>query len=142
MTEQKQNEDRAEVEEETMLCPSCLQANPPDARFCSRCDAPLSAGAVLGPFEQTRAQRFIFHRAATGPSSFIVVLGVWVIFLPILIACALFFGSMIVVGPLTLQLVLECLLPLFVTAFSAALLWRVTANFQKQRRTQSANDQA
>jgi len=142
MNETKHSEGEGIQEEETLLCPSCLQPNPPDARFCSRCDAPLSAGAVLGPFEQTRAQRFIFHRAATGPSSLMVLLGIWVIFAPISIVCLVAIGTLLIVGPITTESLLESILPLFIAAFSTALVWKVSSNYRSRRQNDRKEDVA
>ncbi|MDI1249927.1 MAG: zinc ribbon domain-containing protein [Lacunisphaera sp.] len=121
--------------EERMLCPACLHPNDPAAVFCSNCDAPLGAGAVWGPFEQIRAQRFILHRAATGPSSPFIVTGVWLVFCPLVVSslAGLYFG--LSPGDLSLETIIDLGFVALPGALSAGLLWRVTMNFRKQRKT-------
>jgi len=123
-----------EDEQEVMLCPACLAQNLPTARFCWKCDAPLDGLAVFGPLEQTRAQRFIFHRAATGPSGLLVVLGVWVLFAPMALGSLLLalpfhptLGGFAAVG-------LGAAASLLLAVLSGALVWRVTANYVRRRR--------
>ena len=123
-----------EEEQETMLCPACLAQNLPTARFCWKCDAPLDGLAVFGPLEQTRAQRFIFHRAATGPSGLLVVLGIWVLFAPVAVGFFLLalpfcptLGSFVDVVPGMAVALLWAIL-------SGAFVWRVTANYIRRRR--------
>lgn len=64
------------------LCKSCAALNDPDADFCIKCGAPLSAYSTMGPYETILAQGFIYREAAERPRRFIVVLGIWLIFLP------------------------------------------------------------
>ena len=64
------------------LCKSCAAPNVPGAHFCVKCGAPLSSYSTMGPFETIFAQGFIYREAAQRPRRFIVVLGIWLIFLP------------------------------------------------------------
>ncbi|HTV39834.1 MAG TPA: zinc ribbon domain-containing protein [Candidatus Sulfotelmatobacter sp.] len=64
------------------LCKSCAALNEPDADFCVKCGAPLSAYSTMGPFETIFAAGFIYREAAERPRRFIAVLGIWLIFLP------------------------------------------------------------
>ena len=125
--------------EETMLCPSCLAQNNPGAMFCKECDAPLSASAVLDPIQQIRAQRFIFHRAATGPSSLFVVAGMWLLFLPIISVSVLLIYIELSFHRSSVESVIDLLLPISLGVLSVCLLWRVTGNFRKQRQIDRKN---
>ena len=64
------------------LCKSCAALNYPDADFCVKCGAPLSPYSTVGPFESIFAQGFVYRKAAENPRRFIVVLGIWLLFLP------------------------------------------------------------
>jgi ribosomal protein L40E len=75
------------------LCKSCAALNEPDADFCMKCGAPLSAYSTMGPFEMIFAQGFIYREAAERPRRFIVVLGIWLIFLPQAIGGVVMIGS-------------------------------------------------
>jgi hypothetical protein len=126
--------------EERMLCPACLHPNALSAMFCSKCDAPLSAGAVLGPFEQIRAQRFVLHRAATGPSSPMVVFGVWLIFVPIVIASIVGVGAGLSQDDFSAEAVFNLVIFALAGVLSFGVIWRVTVNFRRQRSLSAQNE--
>lgn len=54
--------------------------NEPEAHFCAKCGAPLTSYAATGPFESLFAEGHVYRQAAERPRSFIVVLGIWIIF--------------------------------------------------------------
>src|SRR5580692_10018353 len=64
------------------LCTSCGAPNPPSADFCVKCGAPISWYSKMGPFESIAARGFIWREAAERPRRLIVVVGMWLIFLP------------------------------------------------------------
>lgn len=66
--------------EEKQLCVSCMFPNEPEAHFCAKCGAPLTSYAATGPFESLFAEGHVYRQAAERPRSFIVVLGIWIIF--------------------------------------------------------------
>lgn len=66
--------------EQKQLCVSCLAPNEPAAHFCAKCGAPLTPYASTGPFESLLSEGAVYRQAAEKPRSFIVVLGVWLIF--------------------------------------------------------------
>lgn len=68
--------------EEWELCPHCLMQNVPDTNFCPHCGSPLSPYAAIGPWERLLAQGHIYRTAAEHPHRLIVVLGIWLIFIP------------------------------------------------------------
>lgn len=72
-----------------MICTSCHQLNDPNAKYCQGCGAPIGLTSALGPWEQTLAQGFAIRQAATTDRPRpILVLGVWLIFLPTAVASA------------------------------------------------------
>lgn len=66
--------------EEKQLCVSCMAPNEPSAHFCAKCGAPLTSYASTGPFESLFSEGAVYRQAAERPRSFIVVLGIWLIF--------------------------------------------------------------
>src|SRR5438128_3538672 len=66
--------------DEKQLCISCMFPNEPSAHFCSKCGAPMSSYAATGPFESLFAEGHVYRQAAERPRSFVVVLGIWIIF--------------------------------------------------------------
>ncbi len=65
---------------EKQLCVSCLSPNEPEADFCAKCGAPLTAYAATGPFESVFAEGHLYRQAVARPRSFIVVAGIWSLF--------------------------------------------------------------
>ena len=63
--------------------PFCLQCGykiPDDDPFCAKCGAPMSSYAATSPFESLFAEGHVYRQAAERPRSFVVVLGIWIIF--------------------------------------------------------------
>ena len=65
---------------EKQLCVTCMFPNEPQAHFCGKCGAPLTSYAATGPFESLFAEGHVYRQAAERPRSFIVVVGIWIIF--------------------------------------------------------------
>jgi len=83
-------------EQEKPLCISCLHPNAEEAHFCEKCGAPLDSYASTAPFEQIFAQGHAFRAATEGRPRLIVVIGIWLIFLPGVL-------SAIILGPLSVK---------------------------------------
>lgn len=71
------------------MCTSCLAPNDARANFCSKCGAPLTAYAAIGPFESLLAQGYAVRQAAERPRRPIVLLGIWLVFGPVALVGAL-----------------------------------------------------
>lgn len=69
---------------EQPVCLSCLQPNAIEDHFCRKCGAPLDSYAATAPFEKIFAMGHSFRQATEGKPRLIVVIGVWLIFLPAL----------------------------------------------------------
>lgn len=65
------------------LCLSCMAPNDTGVPFCAKCGAPMTSYAATGPLEHIFAEGFAYRQAAERPRSFIVVLGIWMIFVTI-----------------------------------------------------------
>ena len=83
-------------EDDQPLCISCLHPNPEEIHFCEKCGAPLDSYASTAPFEQIYSQGHVFRATTHGRPRFIVVLGVWLIFFPVVL-------SAVILGPLSLS---------------------------------------
>lgn len=105
-----------------IVCPGCQHAQEEGPHFCAACGAPLSALATVGPFERIFAQGHAYRRAAAGPTSRIVVAGMWLLLLP------QFAILLIAPPPAALALLL-----LF-GATHGVLLYRVTRNYLRRTR--------
>jgi len=73
---------------EHALCLQCLAPNVPTAHFCGECGAPLSAYAATAPFESLLSEGHAWRRATSNPRRLVVVLGMWLLFGPMLAGSA------------------------------------------------------
>lgn len=71
------------------ICVSCGTPNGPDRHFCLACDAPLTSHAVNDPFATIFAEGWVYRRAQNAPRSMIVVVGIWMLWLPTLLGSIL-----------------------------------------------------
>ncbi len=122
----------AEPEEEEndlgILCPNCAAANVPEADFCARCRAPLSTMSTIDPLRSTLAEGFVYRQAVEGTSKPIVLVGIWLIFLP----------GMVVGLLQTINAPERSAFGLgrwaVVSALGVGVLYRTTASFLRKRR--------
>lgn len=117
--------------EEQALCLSCLQPNTPQANFCVSCGAPITPYAATGPFEGLFAEGYTIRRAAEQPRNWIVLIGVWLFFLPLaalgfFVAFSPFLGAQ--PDPLLQLAGVGALI------FAAFAIGRTTLNFRERRR--------
>lgn len=100
-----------------IVCPGCLHEQEEGPHFCGKCGAPLTAFSTVGPFERIFAQGHAYRRSVSGPTSKIVVIGMWMLILPQLLVLLAF------PSPATIALLL-----IFGTLYGI-LLYRVTRNY-------------
>lgn len=67
---------------ESALCTACLFPNPPDSRWCQRCDAPMDSCTLLLLPDAARAAGFVYRRAVETRPKPVVVGVIWLHFLP------------------------------------------------------------
>lgn len=122
-------------EEELMICPSCHTPNPSYTRYCSSCRAPLDSTTMLGPLGQIEAEGFALREATSGRSSPMIVIGVWLFFLPALGASLFFAGACLWMRPHPpAEWFAGFLLPFLFSAYSVVLLYQATVNFVRKNR--------
>lgn len=78
-------EDRTSDASAIMHCPHCLAILPRIAHFCTHCGMPLTFYATTAPLESVWAFGWLVNRLLTQRPTPFVVIGTWVIALPILI---------------------------------------------------------
>ena len=71
--------------EETTTCLSCLAQNRRSEAFCHECGAPVGTTATLDPLRTIQAEGFLLRKALEGRPKLIVLLGVWILHLPVLV---------------------------------------------------------
>jgi hypothetical protein len=119
---------------EKKLCVSCMFANETDVHFCAKCGAPMTSYAATGPLEHILAEGHVYRQAAERPSSFIVVLGIWIIFSTMALAGAglLFLG---------LSMGFHCILAGgFFLIVSLTIIWKTTRSYFTKPQVDDKND--
>ena len=125
-----------EKEPELVTCPNCSRTNASLAHFCTKCGAPLSALANIGPWETTLSEGFAYRQAVSGPPKTITLIGMWLLFGPALIGAVFLLLSRL---QLTMRngFVREELGMLagmlLLGVISGILLFRTTRNYIRQR---------
>ena len=74
-------------ESDNICCPHCLELNNPNSPNCVKCGGPLLAISTIGPFERIETHGFAQREAINRPKRLIVVIGVWLLWFPALLAC-------------------------------------------------------
>ena len=74
--------------DKTSTCLSCLTVNKGSASFCDKCGAPVSATATVDPVQTIQTEGFLLRKSLEGRPKLIVLLGIWILHLPVLVVCA------------------------------------------------------
>ncbi len=72
----------SEIGTDVVACLSCMSPNEPSASFCRSCQAPIGVTSSLDPIKTIHAEAFVLQKAIVKRPKPIVLLGVWVLFLP------------------------------------------------------------
>ena len=115
-----------------IVCPGCLTEQNEGPHFCVACGAPLTAFAAVGPFERIHAQGYAYRRATSGPTSLIVVIGMWLICFPSIIAATAVITTLPAAG--TIGILSMMLVGIFCAAYGT-LLYRVTKNYIQSQKS-------
>jgi len=108
---------------EHALCLQCLAPNATTAHFCGECGAPLSAYAATAPFESLLAEGHAWRRATGNPRRLVVVLGMWILFGPMLAGSVWLLARGREAG---MQAVAAAV---FFLPVSVVVLWKTTRNY-------------
>lgn len=120
--------------DERELCPHCLSQNVPGTNFCRQCGSPLNAFAAIGPWERLFAEGHIYRTAVNKPHRFIVLLGIWLIFLPTaLVGFSMAFHSVEHAGRTGWADGIERILGFGLSALAAFIVLKATRNYVQFR---------
>lgn len=76
------------TDDEGMVCPACAAFIGTGEVFCPSCRAPISLLANTDPIQRIQTEGFLYGRAVDSRPRGIVVIGVWLLFLPAVLICA------------------------------------------------------
>jgi hypothetical protein len=121
-----------------IMCPGCGHLNADADHFCAQCAAPLTSHAATDPMGSIFAQGYAIGRGVNQPKHLIVVVGLWLIALPMLVFIAQYFPYVLgelVLGLLQLQpgqilagLVGVALMVLFLAIYGG-IVFKTTRNY-------------
>jgi hypothetical protein len=116
---------------ETILCVSCLKENNQGEVFCRYCNAALGLTDNPDPIQRTAHEGAVYSKAVEGKPTRIVLIGVWLLFFPVLVFCATSAVSLAFGGEAgSISFVLFWVL-IIVSLFSLTMIYKVTRNYLK-----------
>jgi hypothetical protein len=119
--------------ENKTICSSCGGFMNPNETFCVRCSASFGMPQSSDPMQNLVSEGLLYGKAIQGKPKLIVVVGVWIIFLPLFLMMLTFMIGMLFFsdrGGGTAFLIY--ILTAVVMFFSAMMLFNVTKNYFKK----------
>ena len=118
--------------EECIVCPSCAAPVGVNEVFCPVCRAPISLLANTDPLQRIYAEGYLYRKAVETKPKLIVVVGIWIIFAPVLLVALFIVISMIFNGMGSgFGGFIFFWIAVALGGFSAVILFRVTKNYIK-----------
>ncbi len=85
-----------ETEKDLIICMSCMAPNDKSDDFCQNCRASLATTSTLDPLQTIQNEGSLWRKATSERPKFIVVLGMWVLFLPWIVGTIVIEASIII----------------------------------------------
>lgn len=119
------------ADQNEIVCQSCLQQNNSEAINCRFCNAPLILSDNIDPVKGLPNEGYTYSKAVEGKPKPIVLIGVWVMFFPLLLISG--FSALSVIftdigGGSMAFIIFWVSVAAFI--FSFVMLYRVTKNYQ------------
>ena len=118
-----------------VLCPSCQTPNDQFKAFCQNCGAPIGSTATLDPMHTIQSEGVLFRKALDTPKP-IVLVGMWIIFLPLLLISVYAAVEVLLTGHRFSGFIFFWAL-VGLTFVSFIILYRTTKNYIVARRKRS-----
>lgn len=83
---------------EVIVCPACGLQIGANEVFCPKCGAPVSLLSHVDPIQSIRAEGMMYAKAVDAKPRFVILFGIWVIFLPVFLVSLMASGSVILGG--------------------------------------------
>ncbi len=118
------------ADQNEIVCQSCLQENNSEAINCRFCNAPLILSDNIDPVKGLPNEGYAYSKAVEGKPKLVVLIGVWVMFFPLLLITG--FSALSVIftdiggGSIAFIIFWVCIAAFI---FSFAMLYRVTKNY-------------
>ncbi len=73
----------------TSICISCMKPNDREAAYCINCNTPMNLSNSNDPIQRLSSEGYAYRKAAEMKPNVVVLIGVWLIFLPVLVFSSL-----------------------------------------------------
>jgi len=83
---------------DSLVCSSCGSLIPSTVEYCPKCLSPTAAAFNLDPMKVIETEGHLLVRATQGRQKPIVLIGIWILFLPVLLVGLLFAVTIISEG--------------------------------------------
>lgn len=70
------------TEKNASICISCMQPNEWEAAYCMNCNTPMNLSNSNDPIQRLPAEGYAYRKAAEMKPNIVVLIGVWLLFLP------------------------------------------------------------
>ena len=122
--------------DELVACISCLAENRRFEAFCHKCGAPIGTTATLSPVQTIQTEGFLLRKALERRPKFIVLLGVWLLHLPLLVL-SVGIAIYIILNQRGITAFLFFWVMVGFSIFALIVLYKVTKNYQHSRSQES-----
>ena len=119
----------------TILCLACMKENNGAATFCRFCNHALSLTNNPDHLQKIAMEGAVYAKAVEVKPNIVVVVGVWLLFFPILIVSLPSAISMMLEGGGGSASFVMFWLLIITAVFSGAMLYKVTRNYFNGRKT-------
>ena len=125
------------MEAESIVCTNCLHGNDAFRDFCEDCGAPISVYSAYTPLGRIQTEGFAYRQATSNPSKLIVVFGMYLIFIPCIIACLVMIANTIA----TQKNYLMGAMFIGFNALSFVMLYKTTNSFIENKKKQNQSSE-
>ncbi len=114
------------------LCPACLAELTAGCGFCPKCAAPVTPTVAISPFERIFSEGYIYRQAVASPRKLIVVVGIWLVFLPVCLSGVLMIVRHVFFREMPMLHVFGAV---FASVIGGMSLFQVTRNYLRRPRS-------
>src|ERR1041384_2877636 len=116
-----------------VICTACQTVNEQFESFCRQCGTPIGETATRDPLSKIQTEGFLFRKALDGPPKPIVLIGMWILFLPLIVA-GVYIAAHIILYQRGLTSFFFFWVFVGLTYLAFTILYRVTKNYIVSRR--------
>lgn len=121
------------METGVILCNNCRHRNETTQEICEECGSPIGAWTSPSQLSGVLSGNF-HHQAVATPRKFVIVLGVWLLFLPSALVCCFYAIELLTQQLYGMALMFACL-----AVWPIAVLRRTTKNYIEYKKSEKTS---